>query len=666
MRSFLGLIQAILLSLGHAFVPLSASKLLVRPFHPPPSCRSLTGLDSASSIISAAAEGSSSGLMSNHLMNYFLETLISLAVPTVLGVGAIAIIARIVRAEGGSRSQRGRKNGMDSDYSPLADLYNDLYGDQLQGPSRGGLQQFFRQDRRPLTPPKNVGIPSREYITITNLNQKYQSYRYSMTAAMQTKALAASQYRNAALRKAIDKSLAGTTDNTLASLSTHQLSQLAQTEKEFLSEGSVLVEELSQLQTELTQLALDDEVAMMGLDSVYEPDPSLSAITEDDQHDANATFINQKRSKIRFRDIGKKRQAALLNQSAKTQLQLTKLELKFRRDLIRIAGPGHAASLRAALIGSTSTSLLTALQDRPLSQVLGTTATADSRPANLYVTNFPGDATASQVRELREEVTAICQAARPGDEALVILQTGGGTVTGYGLATGQLLRLKEKGLKLTIAVEQVAASGGYMMCCVADHIVASPFAVLGSIGVISDIPNVYERLKSEGIEFQTVTAGKYKRTLTPTKKVTKEDFQKTSKDLEDVFILFRDFVAENRPQLDITNVATGETWFGTAALERKLCDEIKAVDDLILDYIQKGFEVLEVDFTPPVETVFGTLSPARAGKGPGLLGSGFRWIVQSIASQVKDEIGNSILPLASKSSEIYAKDDSAERTRMEG
>ena len=112
-------------------------------------------------------------------------------------------------------------------------------------------------------------------------------------------------------------------------------------------------------------------------------------------------------------------------------------------------------------------------------------------------------------------------------------------------------------MKLTIVVEQVAASGGYMMCCVADKIVSSPFAVLGSIGVITDIPNVYDRLKKEGIEFQTVTAGKYKRTITPTKKVTKEDFDKTQEDVEGILTLFKQFVHQNRPSLAIDEVATG-------------------------------------------------------------------------------------------------------------
>lgn len=242
-------------------------------------------------------------------------------------------------------------------------------------------------------------------------------------------------------------------------------------------------------------------------------------------------------------------------------------------------------------------------------------------------------------------------------------------MTGYGLAAAQLLRLKTAGLKLTIAVEQVAASGGYMMCCVADHIVASPFAVLGSIGVITDIPNVYERLKKEGIEFQTVTAGKFKRTLTPTKKVSKDDIEKTKAEVEEILVLFRDFVAENRPQLDIEKVATGETWFGTAALERKLCDEIKAVDDTISDFVKKGYNVFEIEYTPPVETLFGRISPANAGKldgmgGSGLLTRGVEWLVRTAVREVAKEFdgpyGN--VPLQNR---YMMKDDKADRIKSQ-
>ena len=163
-------------------------------------------------------------------------------------------------------------------------------------------------------------------------------------------------------------------------------------------------------------------------------------------------------------------------------------------------------------------------------------------PRRAFVLTFKGDIQASQVNALREEVTAVIRAADPGrgDECVVVLSSGGGTVTGYGLAAAQLSRLKAAGIKLVIQVEQVAASGGYMMACTADVLHASPFAVLGSIGVISEQPNVYERLKKEGIEFTTVTAGKYKRTLTPTKKIDPKDFAKSEADVKEILSLFKE------------------------------------------------------------------------------------------------------------------------------
>ena len=163
----------------------------------------------------------------------------------------------------------------------------------------------------------------------------------------------------------------------------------------------------------------------------------------------------------------------------------------------------------------------------------------------------------------------------------------------------------------------MAASGGYMMACVGDRIVASPFAVLGSIGVISDIPNVYERLKKEGIEFQTVTAGAYKRTLTPTKKVTKEDMDKSKQDIKEIFTLFKTFVAGQRPALDIDAVATGETWFGEDALKRRLCDELRTFDDVCLDYYHQGTDVLKVTYAkPPATPLAALLQTADAPAGP--------------------------------------------------
>ena len=230
---------------------------------------------------------------------------------------------------------------------------------------------------------------------------------------------------------------------------------------------------------------------------------------------------------------------------------------------------------------------------------------------------FDGDPAASQTANLREEVTAVLKTADSsrGDEVVLKLTTGGGTVTGYGLAAAQLLRLKDAGLKLTVCVEQVAASGGYMMACCGDKIIASPFAVLGSIGVITDIPNAYERLKQEGIEFQTVTAGDFKRTVTPTKKVTKEDLAKTESDIKEIFSLFKKFVKGQRPELDIEKVATGETWFGQDALDRHLCDELRTFDDVKLDLFEEGCEVLQVSYAPPPSTPLeALLQPAGSGK----------------------------------------------------
>ena len=259
--------------------------------------------------------------------------------------------------------------------------------------------------------------------------------------------------------------------------------------------------------------------------------------------------------------------------------------------------------------------------------------TGDAAPLaeakHVFVLDFPGDVSASQVAGLREEVTALSRYANAsrGDEVVLLLNTGGGTVTGYGLAAAQLMRIKALGLKLHICVEQVAASGGYMMACCADKITASPFAVIGSIGVISDIPNVYERLNKEGIEFLTVTAGKYKRTLTPTKKPDPDDFKKTKADIEQVLVLFKEWVKTQRPQLDIDSVATGETWFGPDALERNLVDELITSDDVLLQKISEGAEIFSIKYQEPKKSPIGALLPAGASPADALAAYAWQWFL---------------------------------------
>ncbi len=201
----------------------------------------------------------------------------------------------------------------------------------------------------------------------------------------------------------------------------------------------------------------------------------------------------------------------------------------------------------------------------------------------LFVLDFDGDIKASAVTHLREEITAILMVAHPGDEVFVRLQSGGGMVHTYGLAASQLKRIKDRDFKLTIAVDKVAASGGYMMACVADKLIAAPFAIVGSIGVVAQLPNFNRLLKKHDIDYEMITAGQYKRTLTLFGENTDEARNKFKQDIEDVHVLFKDFVAHERPVVDIEKVSTGEHWFGTRAKELNLVDELQTSDDYLLE-----------------------------------------------------------------------------------
>ena len=205
-------------------------------------------------------------------------------------------------------------------------------------------------------------------------------------------------------------------------------------------------------------------------------------------------------------------------------------------------------------------------------------------PKRLFVIDFHGDIQASEVEALREMITVILQLANNKDEVLIRLESAGGMVHAYGLCASQLQRLKQHGIHFKVSIDKVAASGGYMMACVADKILAAPFAVIGSIGVIVQMPNFNRLLAKKDIEFEQITAGKYKRTLTLFGKNTKENRAKMQQDVEETHDLFKDFVSEQRPQLDIKKVATGEHWFGTRALELNLVDQITTSDDYILDF----------------------------------------------------------------------------------
>ncbi|WP_394220329.1 protease SohB [Alteromonas gracilis] len=208
----------------------------------------------------------------------------------------------------------------------------------------------------------------------------------------------------------------------------------------------------------------------------------------------------------------------------------------------------------------------------------------ESKKSRLYVIDFKGSMDAHEVEHLREEVTAILCVANTEDEVLVRLESGGGVVHGYGLAASQLQRIKEKGLTLTIAVDKVAASGGYMMACVADKLLASQFAYIGSIGVLAQLPNFNKLLKKNDIEFEQHTAGEFKRTLTVFGENNDEGRAKFKEEIEEIHVLFKDFVQSQRPEMDIDTVATGEYWPGVKAKSLGLIDDITTSDDYILSH----------------------------------------------------------------------------------
>lgn len=214
----------------------------------------------------------------------------------------------------------------------------------------------------------------------------------------------------------------------------------------------------------------------------------------------------------------------------------------------------------------------------------------------IFVINFDGDIKASPLASLREEITAILTVATPEDEVFLQLQSGGGLVHAYGLAASQLMRIKERKIPLTVCVDKIAASGGYMMACVADRIIAAPFAIIGSIGVIAQLPNFNKLLKKHDIEFEQLTAGEFKRTITMFGENTDKARQKFQEELEEMHALFKEFIQQHRPVVDIDKIATGEHWPASRAMELKLVDELKTSDDYLLEN-SRDKELFEVTYT---------------------------------------------------------------------
>ena len=238
----------------------------------------------------------------------------------------------------------------------------------------------------------------------------------------------------------------------------------------------------------------------------------------------------------------------------------------------------------------------------------------DDTDRRVFVLNFNGDMAASGVEALRREISAVLGTASVGDEVVVRVESAGGMVHGYGLGASQLARIRSHGVSLTVAIDKVAASGGYLMAAVANRILAAPFAVVGSIGDVAQIPNVHRLLKKHDVDVEVLTAGRFKRTLDMLGENTEQGREKFREELQDVHALFQEYVANWRPALDVETVSTGEAWYGQRALDRALVDELTTSDEYLARACNDA-DVFEVCWVEPKRPIDKLLSQAAAALG---------------------------------------------------
>ena len=305
----------------------------------------------------------------------------------------------------------------------------------------------------------------------------------------------------------------------------------------------------------------------------------------------------------------------------KAEKAAAKAEEKARRRALKNAQRNPPAEVEVAAEGAGEAA------SQEGAKPAGEQAQDDKRRRRIFVLDFDGDPAASGVESLRHEVTAVLAAAGNKDEVVVRLHSAGGMVQGYGLGASQLARFRSCGLNLVVAVDRVAASGGYMMAAVANTILAAPFALVGSIGVVAQVPNVNRLLKKHDVDVELHTAGRYKRTLTVFGENTEEARAKFLEELNDIHAMFQEFVGEFRPTLDLEAVSTGEAWAGQRALERALVDRLLTSDEYLAGACDEAdvFEVRWVLPKTPLERAMERFSDGTAKVVERLMGAFSRW-----------------------------------------
>ena len=492
----------------------------------------------------------------HELSMYTLKTLISWGVPAVtVGIVALMIISGARR---GKSSSGGNEDGSSSS-SPFGFL-------------RGG-----QMGKKPRTQP---------YLSIKRLNDRLDSYALQFEAATVSKTSAKRQQN----KQRFEKRYA----DALGKLSSEERNAILEAQKKWKEVDDRLKTRMNAITASSRKTALE-----LGARKKESSSSSSSSSKEDEAASSSkedGDIMNNIKNKFGMGKENPSKQAKELGRIASERM---------------LNEDKYLTAVAAAVPKSKLKSLEDVLKDP--NQTFGWQANSDvlllnnvdevSGPKDklskkhVFVLDFFGDVQASQAAQLREEVTGLLRSAKKerGDEVILRLNTGGGTVTGYGLAAAQLTRIKAAGLPLTICVEQVAASGGYMMACVADKILAAPFAILGSIGVVAQLPNFHKVLKKHDVDYELLTAGEYKRTLTMFGENTDSGREKFLEELQDTHDLFKEFVSQHRPQVDIEKIATGEVWYGLRAVDVALVDELQTSDEYLVTRAETA-DVYEVAY----------------------------------------------------------------------
>uniref|UniRef100_A0A7S2WB48 Uncharacterized protein n=1 Tax=Mucochytrium quahogii TaxID=96639 RepID=A0A7S2WB48_9STRA len=217
---------------------------------------------------------------------------------------------------------------------------------------------------------------------------------------------------------------------------------------------------------------------------------------------------------------------------------------------------------------------------------------------NTHNENRKQSGTPDWVGWFRDSVSLLLQVANEFDQVVIRLTSPGGTVAEYGLAASQLIRLRRANIHVVVCVDTICASGGFLMACCANRIVAAPFSVIGSIGVVAEVPNFHRVLDKYDVDYMVFTAGNYKRTIHTLAENTEEGMDKFREELGEIHTAFKQHVEEYRESVDTDAVGTGESWLASQAIGKGLIDELATSDEYLDRMESEGFDIVEVSLNP--------------------------------------------------------------------